>query len=66
MKSLSAVTTFGTAYPTIDSRIADIYINVLKYGLRACAERKDGFIDVYCLYDGTTWVGVFEKRLEAK
>ena len=65
-KSLSAVTTFGTAYRTIDVDVAGLYVDVLKHGLKARSERRDGFIDIYVLHGGTTWVGVFEKQLETK
>lgn len=66
MKLHSAATTFKTTYQNIDSQIADIYVSVLKHGMKARTERKDGFIDVYLLYPESTWVGVYEKRLEKK
>lgn len=66
MKLHSAATTSGTAYPIIDSQLADVYVSVLKHGYKVRAERKDGFIDVYLLYPESTWVGVYEKRLEKK
>lgn len=52
-------------YKTMNPEVKDIYTAVLVNSCEIKSERKHGILNVYVWYSESTWVEIFEARLES-